>query len=134
MSLISTFFLAPHGAEAPPENARSSEKFEIADLTDVEVGLVWEVLSGEDWDDVRLEDLEPMEVEHDSVLYTLPEDLVEMLAGIEDGEISEHVSTLMEHEEFEIWDAEDVGNLLVGLRKIAIQSLEEEKIILFEVN
>ncbi len=134
MALVSTYYLAHHGAEAPPENARSAAKFEIADMTEVELGKIWEILSGDDWDDTRLEDLEAMEVEHDSVLFTLPEELVEMLAGIEDSEIETHVSSLVEHEEFEIWDATEVTNLLLGLRKLALLALEEEKIILFEVN
>lgn len=134
MSFVSTFYLVSPESVTPPQNPKSSEMLEIADITDIELGLIWCVLMNEDWSEDLLTELDFLDIDSDKNILLLPQSLVELLSEITESQISDHATLLAEAEEFEIWEPETLRQVLRNLSKLAQSAISNQRNIIVEMD
>lgn len=134
MSFISTFYLVPGETFHPPQNPRPSEILEAADITDIELSLIWCVLLNEEWNEDLLTELDFLDIDSDKNIILLPASLVELLSEITESQIADHASLLAVSEEFEVWEPLMVNQLLKDLSTLAKSAVEKNMNIIVEMD
>lgn len=139
MGLLSDFFVASK-EEAKRYADRMSEKdqskttasqlrpAEHTGLTDLEVGTLWAILEGKEWDaDLHeLESDESGDDEGDFWLFRFPDRLVQLLAHAEHSALEAALHQWAETEELQV-DAEELRPVVMDLQRLAKQAIGDQK-------
>jgi len=138
MGLVSDFFVASE-EEAMRYAERMSEDdqgkattshvrpAEHNGLTDLEVGTLWAILEGKEWD-ADLHELENDESgeEGDSWLFRFPDRLVQLLANVEHSALEAALRQWADTEELQV-DAEELRPVVMDLQRLAKQAIGDQK-------
>ncbi|QOF80066.1 hypothetical protein [Variovorax sp. 38R] len=139
MGLLSDFFVASE-EEATRYADRMSEDDQgkatashvrpaaYKGLTDLEVGTLWAILEGKEWDaDLHeLESDEGGDDEGDSWLFRFPDRLVQLLAHAEHSALEAALHQWAETEELQV-DADELRPVVLDLQRLAKQAIAEQK-------
>ncbi|WP_447773364.1 hypothetical protein [Variovorax boronicumulans] len=100
---------------------------EYKGLTDLEVGTLWAILEGKEWD-ADLHELENDEGddEGDSWLFRFPDRLVQLLAHAEHSALEAALHQWAETEELQV-DADELRPVVFDLQRLARQAIAEQK-------
>ena len=128
MGLLADFFVATKGQallyEASlADRAASIEKYrpaEYRNLTGLELGLLWAILTNEEWDvDKHMLTLVETGESGETWLLGFPDQLVDSLAGLGDSELLTHATKWADTEPLERWDTKHTQKLLFDLRRLS---------------
>jgi len=97
-------------------------------LTDLEVGTLWAILEGKEWDaDLHeLENDEGGDDEGDAWLFRFPDRLVQLLAHAEHSALESALHQWAETEELQV-DADELRPVVLDLQRLAKQAIAEQK-------
>ncbi len=138
MGLLSDFFVANEGEAARYADRMSEDDqgkvialqlrpAEYKGFTDVEVGTLWAILEGKEWD----ADLHELESdgggdEGDSWLFRFPDRLVLLLAHVEHSALDAALPRWADTEELQV-DVEELRPVVLDLQRLAKQAIAEQK-------
>ena len=128
MGLLADFFVAPADQallyeDSLNDRAASVQKYKPAEyknLTGLELGILWAMLLGEEWNvkkhmltEVRFGD------GGETWLFSFPPELVELLASLSDEQLDVTAIKWAETEELALWEAQHTKELLIDLRQLS---------------
>lgn len=138
MGLLSDFFVASEeeavgyadrmsDGDQGKATASHLHPAEYKGFTDLEVGTLWAILEGKEWD-ADLHELENEEGgdEDDSWLFRFPDRLVQLLAHVEHSALEAALHRWAETEELQV-DAEELRPVILDLQRLAKQAIAEQK-------
>ncbi|TSD57041.1 hypothetical protein FFI97_023085 [Variovorax sp. KBS0712] len=138
MGLLSDFFVANEGEAARYADRMSEDDqgkaialqlrlAEYKGFTDLEVGTLWAILEGKEWD-ADLHELESDEGgdEGDSWLFRFPDRLVQLLAHVEHSALDAALPRWADTEELQV-DVAELRPVVLDLQRLAKQAIAEQK-------
>ena len=122
MGILADFFTcaAADAARYPESIGKNDPRFqkvELKGLTELELGTLWAILEGKDFEDARHR-LKEMKLEAEEWLYEFPDAYVSLLAGLKGEQIATAGAAWAATEELE-WEPSDGQEVLTELAKLA---------------
>ncbi|MGQ2923449.1 hypothetical protein [Variovorax sp. DAIF25] len=138
MGLLSDFFVANEGEAARYADRMSEDDqgkaialqlrpAEYKGFTDLEVGTLWAILEGKEWDaDLHALESDEGGDEGDSWLFRFPDRLVQLLAHVEHSALDAALPRWADTEELQV-DVAELRPVVLDLQRLAKQAIAEQK-------
>ncbi|QRF62727.1 hypothetical protein [Variovorax paradoxus] len=138
MGLLSDFFVANEGEAARYADRMSEDDqgkaialqlrpAEYKGFTDLEVGTLWAILEGKEWDaDLHALESDEGGDEGDSWLFRFPDRLVQLLTHVEHSALDAALPRWADTEELQV-DVAELRPVVLDLQRLAKQAIAEQK-------